>query len=350
MKKLFSKKNLKYLFNALLVLAGTFLMGFAFNVFLDANHISPSGFAGLCSIISNVIAEHLNFRIPASILYLAINGVLFFFSLKKMGINFAINSAIGILGYSLFIELCKFDIGLGSNDLLLCAIYGGVVMGIGLGLVFRGHGSTGGSDMLANILGKRFKFLTVGNLVLIVDTIVVVLSFVAYGNLNLSLYSLISIYIMTKISDIIVDGVQGVRAYYIISNNYEQISKEIMQTLERGVTGFEAQGMYTNNEQKVLMTVVTRSESVKLRQIVASIDKNAFVYSTPISEAMGYGFLPLTNDNQKIQNKKNKKEQNEIIVKTENNENQDDIETQTINVANSQDEVENSGANTTNNN
>lgn len=311
MKKIFTKKNLGYVFNALLVIAGTFLMGFAFNVFLDANHISPSGFAGLCSIISNVVAGHFGVRIPASLLYLAINGVLFIFSVKKMGVNFAINSAIGIMGYSLFIELCNFNIGLDTSDLLLCAIYGGVVMGIGLGLVFRGHGSTGGSDMLANILGKRFKFLTVGNLVLIVDTIVVVLSFFAYHELALSLYSLIAIYIMTKISDIIVAGVQGVRAYYIISNNYEQISKEIMNNLERGVTGFKAEGMYTGKEQMVLMTLVTRSEAVKLRQIVSTIDKKAFMYSTSTSEAMGQGFLPLTKEPVK-KNKKVKMLNNEI--------------------------------------
>ena len=309
-RKIFTKKNLKYVFNALIVVFGTFLMGVAFNVFLDANKISPSGFAGLCSIISNVLAEHLNVHISASIFYLAINGVLFFFSLKKMGINFAINSAIGVLGYSIFMEVCKFDIGLGSSDLLLCAIYGGVLMGIGLGLVFRGHGSTGGSDMLANLLGKRFKFLTVGNLVLIVDTIVVVLSFVAYGELALSLYSLIAIWIMTKMSDVIVAGVQGVRAYYVISAKYEQISDAIMTHLERGVTGFEAEGMYSKKPQKVLMTVVTRAEAVKLRQIVAHADKDAFLYSTPISEAMGCGFLPLNkdsktkNDVKKIKGKK----------------------------------------------
>ena len=203
-------------------------------------------------------------------------------------------------------------------------------MGIGLGLVFRGHGSTGGSDMLANILGKRFKFLTVGNLVLIVDTIVVILSFVAYGDLKLSLYSLIAIYIMTKLSDVIVAGVQGVRAYYIISNNYENISYEIMHTLERGVTGFEAEGMYTKKEQKVLMTVVTRSESVKLRQIVSSLDKDAFVYSMPISEAMGYGFLPLTNESKRPKSK-NKESNNQIIdvksqeILDENANNKDNI-------------------------
>lgn len=306
MKKIFTKRNFKYVFNALLVILGTFLMGISFNVFLDANHISPSGFAGLCSIISNVLAENLNVNISASIFYLTINGVLFFFSLKKMGLYFAINSAIGVIGYSIFMEVCKFDIGLGSSDLLLCAIYGGVIMGIGLGLVFRGHGSTGGSDMLANLLGKRFKFLTVGNLVLIVDAIVLVLSFVAYQNLELSLYSLIAIWIMTKMSDVIVAGVQGVRAYYIISSNYEQISTSIMTDLDRGVTGFEAEGMYKKQKQKVLMTVVTRSEASKLRQIVSRLDKDAFVYSTPISEAMGYGFLPLNKDS-KVKNKNPKK-------------------------------------------
>ncbi|MBE7075101.1 MAG: YitT family protein [Clostridiales bacterium] len=302
--KVFTKRNLKYIFDAVLVVVGTFLMGIAFNVFLNANKISPSGFSGLSAIISNVLLSSFGINIPASIFYLGINTILFIFSFKKMGLNFAINSAIGVVSYSVFMEVCNFDIGLSSGDLLLCAIYGGVVMGIGLGLVFRGHGSTGGSDMLANILGKKFRFLTVGNLVLIVDAIVLVLSFIAYGNLTLSLYSLIAIWIMTKMSDVIISGVQGVRAYYIISSNYEEISNLIMTKLERGVTGFEAEGMYTKKEQKVLMTVVTRAESVKLRQLVANADRDAFVYSTPISEAMGYGFLPLKNDGKDYKHKK----------------------------------------------
>lgn len=315
MEEVKSKKVFKYIFNALLVIVGTFLMGVAFNVFLNSNKISPSGFAGLCAILSNVLADNFSIYISASIFYLIINALLFVLSVKKMGINFAINSAIGVLGYSIFMEVCNFNLGLETSDLLLCAIYGGVLMGIGMGLVFRGHGSTGGSDMLANILGKRFKFLTVGNLVLIVDAVVLVLSFIAYKNLTLSLYSLIAIWIMTKVADVIVAGVQGVRAYYIISNNYEEISKEIMSSLERGVTAFEAQGMYTKNNHKVLMTVVTRAEVVKLRQIVSLLDKNAFVYSTPISEAMGYGFLPVGETKQKI--KKSKKIKKEEKIESE---------------------------------
>lgn len=294
--KINTKIKIKLIIDACLIIGGTFLMGFAFNVFLNNNKISPSGFSGLSAIISNVLMQNFNVNIPASVFYLVINAVLFIFAYKNLGLKFAINSAIGIISYSIFMQACNFDIGLSGQDLLLCAIYGGVIMGIGLGLVFRGHGSTGGSDMLANLLSRKFKFLTVGNLVFIVDLFVVVFSFIAYNNLNLALYSLIAIYIMTKMADVIVSGVQSLRAYYIISGNHEEIANRIMNEIERGVTGYKSQGMYTHSEQNVLMTIVTREESIKLRQIVSEIDKKAFMFSCPISEAMGGGFMPLNKD------------------------------------------------------
>ncbi len=296
MKKILTKKNFSNVFDVFLVILGTFLMGFSFNVFLNSHRISPSGFSGICAIISNVLMEKYAINVPASIMYLGINAVMFIFAFKNMGLKFSINTAIGIAFYSLFIQVCKFNIGLADNDLILCAIYGGLLSGIGLGLVFKGHGSTGGSDMLANLLSKRYRFLTVGNIVLIVDALVVALSFVAYNNLNCALYSLIAIYIMTKMSDVIVSGMQSVRGYYIISKEHEKIAEAIINNMQRGVTGYRAVGMYTNNDEEVLMTLVTRSESVKLRQIVYEIDKKAFMFSCPISEAMGNGFMPLTKN------------------------------------------------------
>ena len=313
--KVFTKKNMGACFDALLVIIGTFLMGFSFNVFLNANKISPSGFSGLSAIISNVLVEKVGVYIPASVFYLGVNIILFIISYKNLGLKFAINSAIGIVAYSIFMEVCNFNIGLTGTDLLLYAVYGGVIMGIGLGLVFRGHGSTGGSDMLANLLGKKFKFLTVGNLVFIVDFVVVVLSFIAYNDLTLALYSLIYIWIMTKMSDVIVSGVQSLRAYYIISSSPDEMAEKIMKEIERGVTGFKTKGMYTNKEQNLLMTIVTRAESVKLRQLVASIDKNAFMYSSPISEAMGSGFMPLNNkDSEKLRKKRKTSKSKEIKI------------------------------------
>ena len=287
-------------------------MGFSFNVFLNANKISPSGFSGLSAILSSLLQNQFGISIHPSIIYLSINAVLFVIAFKSMGLNFAINAALGIVSYSLFLEFCNFDLGLSGSEseLLLYAIYGGVIMGAGLGFVFRGNGSTGGSDMLASILHKKARFLTIGNIVFIVDTLVVFLSFIVYKDLKLAMYSLIAIWIMTKVSDTIVSGVQGVRGYYIISNKYEEIAKVIMNDLQRGVTGYNAEGMYTHNAEKVIMTLVTRSESIKLRQIVSSIDKDAFMFSCPVSEAMGMGFMPIKTEKKKKVHKKKTKIEN----------------------------------------
>ena len=306
MKKIFKKANLLNIKDGLFVIIGTFLMGFSFNVFLNANKISPSGISGLCAIVSNLMQENWGWSIHPSIFYLAINTVLFFIAFKKMGLKFAINTAIGIASYSLFIEICNFDIGLSGTDLLLCAIYGGVLTGVGLGLVFRGHGSTGGSDLLASIITNKFKSITTGSIIFIADAVVVGLSLLAYKNLELSLYSLIAIWIMTKMSDVIVSGVQGIRGYYIISAKYNEIADAIMKDIDRGVTAFNSEGMYTHNESHVLLTLVTRSESVKLRQVVSNIDKDAFMFSCPISEAMGQGFVPLKSKNALKNSKKDK--------------------------------------------
>lgn len=321
------KKIFIGIFDALLVIVGTFLMGIAFNVFLNNNKISPSGFSGLSAILSNVLAENLNIHISASVFYLLLNGALFVFAYKSLGLKFAINSAIGIMGYSIFMEVANFDIGLSGTDLLLCAIYGGVVMGVGMGLVFRGHGSTGGSDMLASLLSKKLKFVTVGSMVFVVDFIVVTLSLIAYKNMELALYSLIAIWIMTKMADVIISGFQSLRAYYIISANYQEIADKIMYEAERGVTSFKSKGMYTQKDQNVLMTVVTRAESVKLRQIVADADRNAFMFSCPISEAMGMGFLPLNKSSKKPEKKQKLKKVNDAqnIKQEETQENTKEI-------------------------
>lgn len=293
------KKLLKTIKDTIFIILGTFLMGFAFNVFLNANKISPSGFAGLSSILSNVLYMKLNILIPASVIYLLANVILFIFAFRTMGLRFAINSAIGVVAYSIFMEVCNFDIGLATKDLLLCAIYGGVIMGIGLGLVFKGHGSTGGSDMLANLLRKKFNFITVGNFVLIVDFCVIVLSFIAYQNLTLALYSLIAIFVTSKFTDVLVSGVQTVKAYYIISKQADEIADHIIKNMHRGVTEFYSKGAFSGNDQKVLMTVITKSEIARLKSLVAEIDKTAFVYATSITEAMGNGFTPLKQEEQK---------------------------------------------------
>lgn len=284
-----------------LILIGTFLMGLAYNVFLVPNMISPSGFAGLSSLVTYLIETNFGFYLSPAILYIGINIILFIFAVKYIGKRFAITSAVGVLGYSLFMEVLKIEPFV-TEDLLLCAIFGGLILGLGLGLVLRGRGSTGGSDMLACIINKHFSSISLGTIVMAIDCVVIVASMLVYG-LNFSLYSLIAIFVMGKVSDVVVAGVQSVRAFYIVSEKNDEIAKEILNKLPRGVTALKTQGMYTKNESTTLMCLVTNPQVPLLKQIVSSIDLNAFMFSTNVSEAMGKGFNSLKKPKSKIINK-----------------------------------------------
>ena len=289
-------KNKKFQFciDIFLIVLGTFFMSLGFNIFLVPNKLTPSGFSGLASLISVWIAGLTGVVIPTSILYLAMNIILFVFAIKFLGKRFAISTIIGIAFYTLFLEFIKFPTLSASlpDDLLLSSIFGGIIMGIGLGLVFRGKGSTGGSDLLATLINSKNPSVSLGTIVIFIDIIVIGLSIFVYG-LEYSLYSLIAIYIMGKVSDIVVAGVQSVRAYYIISKHSDIIADRIMRQTSRGVTGLQVNGMYTKASKTMLMVLVTRAQVSTLKYIVADCDDSAFMFSTPISEAMGAEFVPI---------------------------------------------------------
>lgn len=291
LEDMIKNKKLKFALDCLMIIMGTFLMSLSFNIFLVPNKISPSGFAGLASLISVLCHKYFGFLIPTSVLYLAMNAVLYIFAFKLLGKRFAITSAIGIGFYALFIEIVKFDFVI-SDDLILCTIYGGVLMGLGLGIVLRGRGSTGGSDLLASIINAKKPEIPIGTVVIFIDMIVVGLSILVYG-LAFSLYSLVAIWIMGKVADIVIAGVQSLKAYYIISTKNNQIADKIITDVARGVTSIPADGVYTSASRTMLMIVVNRSQVQHLKNIVADIDADAFMFCSPVSEAMGKGFLPL---------------------------------------------------------
>ena len=288
-------KKVRFIVDSLLIIVGTFLMGFAFNIFLVPNNISPSGFSGLSRIIGVLIERGTGHQIETSILYLIMNAVLYLFAFKFLGKRFAVTAGIGIGAYTLFIQFANFNI-FKSNDLLLCAIYGGILMGVGLGLVLRGRGSTGGSDLLACIINKKNPAISFGTTVFAVNCVVVGLSILTYG-IEYSLYSLISIWLMSKIADIVVAGVKGLQAYYIISSNNKQIADRIMKEIHRGVTSVKVCGMYSHSKHDMLMVLLNKGQVVELKNIVADEDSNAFMFSAPVTEALGKNFLPLKKKN-----------------------------------------------------
>ncbi len=301
----------KLLLDVLLVLLGTFIMAIGFCLFLKPNNIVPGGFMGLAQTIYELFSKIGFTAISISLWYLLLNVFLFLFAVKTLGINFGIRAGFGILGYSVFVEILS-NAGfiqsllekisaesalLGGGTYILYAIFGGVLLGIGMGLVFRGNGSTGGCDMLALVVNKFIPTATSGQLVIIVDAIVVLLSVLAYQSFILPLYALITIFITGKLADVFLDGIKSIRAYYILTSKKQEISNEIFTQLKRTATNIRCEGMYSHEQKDMLLVMVTRIQIGQLKSIVKQIDPKAFMFCASIKEAYGNGFIVLT-DNQ----------------------------------------------------
>ncbi|MGN1227710.1 MAG: YitT family protein [Christensenellales bacterium] len=304
-----TKKVFGVIIKVLLILIGTFVMGCAYNLFYASSNIVLGGFGGLSMLISSWL-ENIGVFIDMNIIYFALNIVFYIFAVKLLGKSFAFYTLVGILSYTVFLSVTSFVSTIEiPNDLLLCCLYGGVLTGIGVGVVVRFGGSTGGGDLLGCIANHFSRKLTVGNVSMVINLIVIVLSIFTYG-IELALYAIISIYISGVITDVVIEGPKSVKAFYIISKNYVEISNAIMTELGRGVTAFYAEGMYTGNDQRVLLCIVYKHQIGRLKNIIYSIDNKAFVYSISVNDAMGKGFSTLTpsqNLLQKLTLKNNKK-------------------------------------------
>ena len=176
----------------------------------------------------------------------------------------------------------------GESDLLLCALWGGVITGAGLGLVFRSGGNTGGTDIVSQILARKTG-MPMGTAVIIVDGVIIAFSATVFS-VEQALYAAVAMFICGKVIDAVVDGPRRARAAYIISTEHAQIANEILYTLNRGCTELQARGVWSGNSRPVLLCVLGRSESMRLKQIVAEIDPEAIVIISEVHEVFGEGF------------------------------------------------------------
>ncbi|AOY74830.1 hypothetical protein BJL90_01980 [Clostridium formicaceticum] len=266
---------------------GCALMAISLNLFLKPNTIAPGGVTGLAILIEELIG------IPIDITNLAINIPLFIVGLLVLGKVFGVKTAYAILMLSAFIRMFLILFGEGAlitQDILLAAIYGGVLLGVGLGAVFRFGGTTGGTDLAGAILNKYFPSISTAKLMMLLDLIVVATAGVIQRNIETSLYSVIALYIAVKLADFIVEDLSYAKAFYIISKDSEQIGKRIMEEVGRGVTALEGRGLYTGNKREVLLCVVNRAQVAKLKKVVYEMDEKAFIMVTTIHEVLGEGF------------------------------------------------------------
>ena len=273
------------------LLLGSMFIALGLVFFLIPLKIAPGGVSGIAIVLHHI------FHLPVGIVMLIFNIPLFLIGIRVLGIHFAPRTLFAFTAVSLFTDFFDkiLNVQAATSDPLLASIFGGVVLGIGLGVVFRFEGTTGGSDIIGQIIGK-FTNLTVGTGILIVDFFVITLAGLAFQNINLALYGFISLYFSSKVLDLILDGFDYARSFYIISEKQEQIIEAITGDMGRGGTELSGSGFYSRKTRNVLFTVVERKEVSRVRQLIRRIDPKAFMIISNVHEVLGEGFRPRTTD------------------------------------------------------
>lgn len=271
----------------ILIIVGTFIMAVGINVFLLPNELTTGGATGVATITYYLL------NIPIGVMVALINIPLFIIAIFKLGTRFCLRSILATATFTLFLDILKFNVwfNLASTDLIISSIFGGIFGGLGISLVFKAGASTGGSDLVAQILSNRKGAkLNISSIMLIIDSIILLFLLISFKNLNNVLYSIIAIYIQNKIIDLVFDGVNFSRIVNIVTDGNNNIIKDINEKLQRGVTVYEAKGGYTGQDKINVTCVINLYEMAKLKSIINENDKEAFTYITSANEVYGNGF------------------------------------------------------------
>ncbi|MBN2049395.1 MAG: YitT family protein [Spirochaetales bacterium] len=267
----------------LILTLGSLIAATAYNLFLVPNKIAPGGVGGIGTVL-----YHL-YSIPVGVSMLVMNVPLFLLSIKFLGGRFGIKTFFATIALSVAIDLTSFLPSV-TDDLLLAGLFGGLILGFGLGIVFTQGATTGGTDIAAKLAHRWLPHISIGTLLLFIDMAVVFWAAVVFRNYQLALYAVITLFVIAKVLDAVLEGVDFAKAVYVISEKNEEIAGKIMDELARGVTGFKIVGKWTQSDREMLLCVVRRREVPRIKRIVRDLDPRAFVFLADVREVLGEGF------------------------------------------------------------
>jgi uncharacterized membrane-anchored protein YitT (DUF2179 family) len=283
--------SLRWIKNYSMILVGAFIMASGFVLFITPYKIVPGGVYGISIVLHYLLGT------PVGMMALAFDIPLTLIGIKILGPRFGIKTVIGFLATAIFMDSITYFYGsepLVVGDALLSSIFGGLFIGVGLGLIFKAKATSGGSDIVAMIIGKYTK-MPIGQLIIIVDSAIVLVGLIAFDDWKIPLYSLIVIFITGKVVDVILEGMSYDKVLFIISDKSMEIRDKIVKDLNRGGTFLNGEGMYKRDEKSIIFTVVSRREMSMLREFVNNIDPNAFVTAINSNEILGNGFKSLND-------------------------------------------------------
>lgn len=284
--EIFSKRWLK---NYSLIVVGAFIMAAGFVLFITPYKFVPGGVYGISIVI------HWMLGTPVGLIALCFDIPLTIIGIKVLGPRFGMKTVVGFFSTAVFMDTITYFYGsepLVPGDPLLSAIFGGLFIGLGLGLIFKSKATSGGSDIVAMIIGKYTK-LPMGQLMILVDSAIVSIGLIAFQDWKIPLYSLIVIFITGKVVDLVLEGANYEKVLFIISDKSEEIRNKIVIDLNRGGTYLKGEGMWGHNEKSIVFTVVNRREMTMLQEYIHHIDPKAFVTVLNATEILGNGFKSL---------------------------------------------------------
>lgn len=287
MKKLFISKK-----EFLMILLGTTVLALGINWFTSPLGLVTGGLSGVTIIVKALSEQILGYGIPLWITNLVLNIPLFVISIRQRGFEFAKKSVWGVGMLTLALWYTEFIPNLldVQGDLLLGGIFGGAILGLGVGIVLKVGGTTGGTDMLATIIKYKYNSFPISKLILALDGAIILAGMLVFGSTK-AMYAIIAVFISSKMISWVLEGMHNAKAAFILSNRSNEIADAIMNKLPRGVTGIKAQGMYTKQDRDMLYVVVSQKEITRLRDMVKEIDADAFITIADVREVLGQGFI-----------------------------------------------------------
>ncbi|MBO5071106.1 MAG: YitT family protein [Roseburia sp.] len=290
MQKLFYKRPAAL--DYIMIIIGTGLLGFSIQCVFDPSGLVIGGFTGFAIIVKEITQSLIPGGIPLWLTNIALNIPGFIIAFRLKGKRFVWRTIVGTAMLSVWLYIIP-PMDFSQGDYILAAIFGGCIAGVGMGLVLLAKATTGGTDMVATLIQHYLKHYSIVQIMQVLDGLIVLCGLYVFG-IRAALYAIVAIFITSKVSDMLMEGLKFSKAAYIITDRYELVAKRIMEELDRGITGLKAKGMYSGEDKCMLYCVVSQKEIIKVKEIVAQVDPHAFVIVSDAREVLGEGFQEYT--------------------------------------------------------
>ena len=279
-----NKRKIKnWIIDIIGTILGSSIMAFGIASFLLPNQLSSGGFSGIATITYYLL------KIPVGAMIFALNIPLFLFAGYRLGKEFLVKAIVGTISLSVFIDIFDKCPSITTDRFLAC-IYGGVLIGLGTAIILKVNSSTGGTELIGNIIKTYNPHIPMSRNLMIIDMVIIGLNILFFREIEIGLYSVIAIYLYGKMIDIIFEGVYYTKLLFIISKKNQEISDKIGQEVKRGVTGLYGKGMYSNEDKLVLICAASRSDISKIKSVAKEVDEKCFIVVANAREVLGEGF------------------------------------------------------------